>query len=232
MIELQEVSKRLRGQVVLDKVNLKIPDTGVIAILGPSGAGKSVLLKIVAGLIPPDSGRVFYDGAELSYGRFADNREKLGKLGFVFQGGALFDSLNVVENVALPLMERAGLARTEIEKRVGAVLEEVGMGANKWLRVNELSGGMVRLVAIARALVTEPKYVLLDEPTSGLDPILRERVCAIIKRMVTGKERSVVIVTHDLESAKGLTDRLYILKGCRLFAPGDIKKEDYEPADS
>lgn len=232
MIAVERVCKKLRGQVVLDEVSMTVPDKEVVGVLGPSGAGKTVLLKIIAGLLAPDAGRVIYDGQELSYGRFADNQEKLGSIGFVFQGGALFDSLNVADNIALPLRERTGLTGTEVEKRVVAALEEVGMGANKGLQVRELSGGMVRLVAIARALVTEPKYIFFDEPTSGLDPVLRERVGAIIKRMVAGKARSVVIVTHDLESAKSLTDRLYILKGCRLFALDDIKKEDYEPADS
>ncbi len=232
MIAVEGVFKSLRGQVILDNISLEVPDAGIVAVLGPSGAGKTVLLKIIAGIMHPDSGRVIYDGQELRYGRFADNEHTLVKIGFVFQGGALFDSLNVAENVSLPLKERTGLSRIEIEKRVLAVLEQVGMGANRGLYVRELSGGMVRMVAIARALITEPKYIFFDEPTSGLDPLLRERICDIIKSLAGTGNRSAVVVTHDIEVAKRLTDRLYILKGCKLFVAEEIKKEDYEPAGS
>jgi len=232
MIAVEGVFKSLRGQVILDNISLEVPDAGIVAVLGPSGAGKTVLLKIIAGIMHPDSGRVIYDGQELRYGRFADNEHTLAKIGFVFQGGALFDSLNVAENVSLPLKERTGLSRIEIEKRVLAVLEQVGMGANRGLYVRELSGGMVRMVAIARALITEPKYIFFDEPTSGLDPLLRERICDIIKSLAGTGNRSAVVVTHDIEVAKRLTDRLYILKGCKLFVAEEIKKEDYEPAGS
>ncbi|MGQ9707949.1 MAG: ABC transporter ATP-binding protein [bacterium] len=230
MIRVEQVSKRLRGQLILDEVSLEVPEAAVVTVLGPSGAGKTVLLKIVAGIMAPDSGRVFYDGQELTYGRFADNKGRTGKIGFVFQGGALFDWMNVADNIALPLRERTGLSGREIEKRVGEVLKRVGMDRCGELPVRELSGGMMRLVAIARALITEPKYIFFDEPTSGLDPLLRERVCDLIGQLPASGKRSAVVVTHDLEVAKRLADRFYILRGCRLILSEEVKKEDYEPA--
>ncbi len=229
MIRVEQVSKRFSGQVILDNVSIEVPDSGVVVVLGPSGAGKTVLLKIIAGLIPPDSGKVIYDGAALHYGRFADNGAILGKIGFVFQGGALFDWLNVGENVALPLREKTRLNEKEIKNRVAEVLEYVGMKGTKELKVRELSGGMVKLVAIARALVNNPHYIFFDEPTSGLDPVNRERICELIAGLGKRERRSVVVVTHDLKSAESLTDQFYLLRSAKLTRTAEIKKEDYEP---
>lgn len=231
MITVEEVSKQLGGQLVLDRVSMKVPDSTIVVVLGPSGAGKTVLLKVIAGLIPPDSGQVLYDGRALRYGRLADNEPILGRIGFVFQGGALFDWLNVAENVALPLTEKIKLSEKEIKARVERTLEYVGMGgAARLLKVRELSGGMVKLVAIARALVNEPRYLFFDEPTSGLDPANRERVCQLIADVGKKAGRSVVVVTHDLESTRRLTGRFYLLKRNQLVPAVEVKKEDYEPA--
>ncbi len=230
MIVVERVSKRLRGQLVLDGVNMTVPDSAIVVVLGPSGAGKTVLLKIIAGLIPPDSGQVLYDGTPLRYGRVVDNEPILKRIGFVFQTGALFDWLNVAENVALPLTEKTHLSKNEIKERVARSLNDVGMTGAAKLKVRELSGGMVKLVAIARALVNDPSYLFFDEPTSGLDPANRERVCQLITEVSKKGKRSVVVVTHDLESARRLAERFYLLKGNQLVLAVDVKKEDYEPA--
>ncbi|MEO0070784.1 MAG: ATP-binding cassette domain-containing protein [candidate division WOR-3 bacterium] len=227
---MERVSKRLRGQLVLDGVNMTVPDSAIVVVLGPSGAGKTVLLKIIAGLIPPDSGQVLYDGTPLRYGRVVDNEPILKRIGFVFQTGALFDWLNVAENVALPLTEKTHLSKNEIKERVAQSLNDVGMTGAAKLKVRELSGGMVKLVAIARALVNDPSYLFFDEPTSGLDPANRERVCQLITEVSKKGKRSVVVVTHDLESARRLAERFYLLKGNQLVLAVDVKKEDYEPA--
>jgi phospholipid/cholesterol/gamma-HCH transport system ATP-binding protein len=228
MVRVEQLSKKLGGQPVVVDVSMEVPDGCCVCVLGKSGAGKTVLLKLVAGIMPPDSGRVYYDGLMLNYGPFADNRQIVLQTGFVFQGGALFDGMSVGDNVALPLRERDRLPEGEIRKRVQQVLCRVGLPDSSRLGVRELSGGMVRLVAIARALVTEPKYVFLDEPTSGLDPLLRERVLGIIQHLArTG--RSVLLVTHDLEAVRQIADRIYIMKAGRVY-PMDrnVKKEDYE----
>ncbi|MGB9742113.1 MAG: ABC transporter ATP-binding protein [candidate division WOR-3 bacterium] len=218
----------MRGLPVVTDVSMEVPDGCCVCVLGKSGAGKTVLLKMVIGIIAPDAGKVYYDGQMIDYGPFADNRQVVLQTGFVFQGGALFDGMSVGDNVALPLRERGRLSEPEIRERVQRVLSRVGLPDISRLRVRELSGGMVRLVAIARALVTEPKYVFLDEPTSGLDPLLRERVLSIIRDLVrTGG--SVLMVTHDLEAARQIADRIYIIKSGRVYPTDrDVKKEDYE----
>ncbi len=230
MITLEGVTKFYRGEVVLENVCWSIPDHGVSCVLGRSGAGKTVLLKIAAGVVAPDSGEVIFDGRRLRYGRFADNRDLIGHIGFVFQGGALFDSLTVGDNIALPLRERLGLGSKAVARWVAEVLRMVGLEGLAGLRIRELSGGMVRLVAIARALVTQPRYLFLDEPTGGLDPLARERVIEIIGEQVR-QNRAVVIVTHDLDLAQRTQGRIFLLKGGQLkWAEGEIKKEDYESA--
>ncbi len=228
MIKVEGVAKSFRGQKVLDNVNMEVGDSSIVVVLGRSGAGKTVLLKIIAGLVQPDEGQVIYDGSLLRYGRFADNRAVLNKIGFVFQGGALFDWLSVADNIALPLREKTKMRTGEINRRVGEVLELVGMKGIERLRVKELSGGMVKLVAIARALVQKPRYLFLDEPTSGLDPVSRERVCWLIANEGRRDGRNSIVVTHDLESACFFTNRFYILKETQVFQSDDVKKEDYE----
>lgn len=220
MIKLEQVTKRLKNQLILDKVNMEVPFGKRVVVLGPSGAGKTVLLKIMAGLISPDSGRVIYSDQI--------NGSIQGKIGFVFQGGALFDSLTVAENIALPLRERSGLGTKEIREKVNAILSRVGLEGAGNLRIGQLSGGMVRLVAIARALVNDPAYLFFDEPTSGLDPVSRERICQLISEVCAEQGKTAVVVTHDLEVAQKLGEKLYLLKERRLRPAMEIKKEDYE----
>jgi len=228
MIRVHQLSKRLRGEPVLEDVNLEVPDGSCVCILGRSGAGKSVLLKIIVGIIPPDSGQVSYENQRLNFGALADNRQIIMQTGFVFQGGALFDGMTVGDNIALPLRERTHLSEQEVNERVGRVLSRVGLAHSVRLKVRELSGGMVRLVAIARALVTEPKYIFFDEPTTGLDPLLKERVLGIIKDL-SRNGRSVLMVTHDLDFARQIADQIYIMKAGRVYlVDRNVKKEDYE----
>jgi len=229
MIRVEEVSKRFRDKVVLDKVSLDVPDGTTMAILGPSGIGKTVLLKIMAGLLGPDEGRVFHDGRRVHFGRFA---EPTGRLGYVFQGGALFDSLTVAENVALVLEETTRLSRSEIDRRTQDVLRRVGMSGHGCLSPRALSGGMTRLVAIARALVADPHTIFYDEPTTGLDPAVRERICAVIRELREQRSRTQVVVTHDLDAACSLASNTYMLRAGRLVRADNVRKEDYEQAYS
>jgi len=232
MIRVEDVSKRFRRNVVLDGVNLEVPDGATTVILGPSGIGKTVLLKIMAGVLAPDRGRVFHDGKQVHFGRFADNRDLAGALGYVFQGGALFDSLTVAENVALVLEETTRLTRAQIRSRTEEALRRVGMADHAGLYPRALSGGMTRLVAIARALVADPPVLLFDEPTTGLDPAIRERVTIMIRELREQGRRAQVIVTHDLEAAHLLADQTYMLRAGKLVRADNVRKEDYEQAYS
>jgi phospholipid/cholesterol/gamma-HCH transport system ATP-binding protein len=232
MIRVEGVSKRFRDRVVLDHVSFEVPDGSTTVILGPSGIGKTVLLKIMAGLLKPDEGRVFHDGRRIRFGRFADNPELTGGLGYVFQGGALFDSLTVAENVALVLQETTHLSRAEIRKRTDEALRRVSMVEHADLYPRALSGGMTRLVAIARALVADPRCIFFDEPTTGLDPAVRERVYKIMRESRQRGDRALVVVTHDLEAARLLADQTYMLRAGKLVRADNVRKEDYEQAYS
>ncbi len=232
MIRVEGVSKRFRRNVVLDDVSLEVSDGATTVILGPSGIGKTVLLKTMAGLLAPDRGRVFHDGHRIHFGRFADNRELTGGLGYVFQGGALFDSLTVAENVALVLEETTRMSRAEVRSRTEEALRRVGMAEHAGLFPRALSGGMTRLVAIARALVADPRALFFDEPTTGLDPAIRERVTRMIRELSKQGRRLQVIVTHDLEAAHLLADQIYMLRAGKLVRADNVRKEDYEQAYS
>jgi phospholipid/cholesterol/gamma-HCH transport system ATP-binding protein len=229
MIRVEAVSKSFRDKVVLDRVSLDVPDGVTTAILGPSGVGKTVLLKIMAGVLAPDEGRVFHDGRRVHFGRFA---ELSGGLGYVFQGGALFDSLTVTENVALVLEETTHQSRAEVNQRTQDALRRVGMNGHGDLYPRALSGGMMRLVAIARALVADPHTIFYDEPTTGLDPAVRERICAVIGELREQGKRTQVVVTHDLDVARLLADHTFMLRAGRLVRADKVRKEDYEQAYS
>jgi len=232
MIRVEGVSKRFGDHVALDRVSVDIPDGATTVILGPSGTGKTVLLRIMAGLQAPDEGRVLYDGRQIHFGRFAGNAESTGGLGYVFQGGALFDSLTVAENVALALEETTRLPRAEIRSRTDEALRRVGMAENAGLYPRALSGGMMRLVAIARAMVADPHCIFFDEPTTGLDPAVRVRVCDMIRELREQGNRTLVVVTHDLEAARLLADHTFMLRAGKLVQADDVRKEDYEQAYS
>ncbi len=229
MIRVEGVSKRFEDRVVLDDVDLEVGDGKLVVILGPSGIGKTVLLRIMAGLLPADAGTVSYDGRPLRFGAFSDNRPILEQLGYVFQSGALFDSLNVFDNVALPLRENSRLGAKELKSRVRAALDRVGMAQHEALPVSSLSGGMVRLVALARALACSPRYVFYDEPTTGLDPVMRDRILDLVVSLRDNEGQTGIAVTHDLAAAERMADRIYMLKDRRLVVLGGrAGKEHYE----
>jgi phospholipid/cholesterol/gamma-HCH transport system ATP-binding protein len=198
VIRLVGVEKTLDGKKVLDGVNLDIPRQRITAIIGLSGAGKSVMLKHMIGLIRPERGQVLVDGVDIS----RLSREELYKVrrrfGMLFQGGALFDSLTVYENVAFPLREKTELGEGEIRERVLSRLAQVGLEGAQGKFPDELSGGMVRRVAFARAMVTDPEIILFDEPTTGLDPIIRNSILNLICHTYHQHGFTMVMISHDI----------------------------------
>jgi phospholipid/cholesterol/gamma-HCH transport system ATP-binding protein len=228
MIEIRNLSKRFDSLVVLDDVSFRVNDASLVVVLGPSGTGKTVLLKAMLGLLPVDSGEVLFDGREIQTATEKEIYDIRKQVGFVFQGTALFDSMNVADNIALPLCEHTTLSAKEIRKRLCSLLEVVGMAGKANLYPQSLSGGMKRLVAVARALALSPKYLFYDEPTTGLDPIMTDRVVGLIKNLKKSHTSSGIVVTHDLETAKAVGDEIYMLKKGRIKRLKKIEKELYD----
>lgn len=228
MIEIRNLSKRFDSLVVLDDVSFRVNDASLVVILGPSGTGKTVLLKAMLGLLPVDSGEVLFDGRKIQTATEKEIYDIRKQVGFVFQGTALFDSMNIADNIALPLCEHTMLSAKEIRERLCGLLEVVGMAGKANLYPQSLSGGMKRLVAVARALALNPKYLFYDEPTTGLDPIMTDRVVGLIKDLKKSHTSSGIVVTHDLQTAKAVGDEIYMLKKGRISRLKKIEKELYD----
>jgi phospholipid/cholesterol/gamma-HCH transport system ATP-binding protein len=220
MIRFDGVSFSYGSHVVLKEISLSIEAHERVAILGESGGGKTTILKLILGLIKPDSGRIFIDGEEITAMKEEELRKIRMKFSIVFQEGALFDSLNVKENVAFCLREYTRMSEEEIDLRVRTLLRSVGVEEAMDLMPEELSGGMHRRVAIARSLAScEPKMSLYDEPTSGLDPINAENICRVILDL-SKKEGGLLIVTHKVIDALKVANRFLFLKGGEILLDG------------
>lgn len=228
MIEVKNVSKKFDSLVVLDNVSFNVGEARLIVILGPSGTGKTVLLKSMLGIIPVDSGRVIFDGRSILTAKESEIYEIRKNIGFVFQGTALFDSMNVVDNIALPMCEHTSASKHEIAERVVHILKIIGMSGKDRLYPGALSGGMKRLVAVGRALALDPKYLFYDEPTTGLDPIMRDRIVDLIIDLKKKYAKSGIVVTHDLDTAKAVGDEIYMLKKGKISKLEKIRKEVYD----
>jgi phospholipid/cholesterol/gamma-HCH transport system ATP-binding protein len=198
MIQLTNLHKAFGNQKVLDGLGLAIPDGQITAIIGPSGEGKSVLLRHIIGLMQPDEGQIEVDGENIIGIRRSEMNRIREKFGMLFQNAALFDSMNVFENVAFPLQEKTKLSRDEIRTRVLSALEDVGLKNVENKYPDELSGGMKKRVGLARALLLNPKIILFDEPTTGLDPIIKRAIHQLIKDTHDKFGFTAVIVSHEI----------------------------------
>lgn len=211
MIKIENVYKSFDGNQVLKGVSLDIQKGEAIALIGISGCGKSVLLKHVAGLLKPDKGRIIIDGKRLDQVSGRELASVRSRLGFLFQGGALFDSMSVFDNVAFPLKEKTNLSDELIRERVYEELKHVGLSGSEHKFPSQISGGMIKRAAIARALVLDPEIMLFDEPTTGLDPIISY---AILDLIDTCRERvsfTGIIVTHELKKVFRIVNRVIML---------------------
>lgn len=211
VVELQDVQKSFGPKHVLKGVNIAIAQGETFTILGGSGSGKSVTIKLMIGLLRVDSGSVWVEGRDVSALNERDWIELRGRFGMVFQGAALFDSLNVLENVAYPLREHSQFSEDEIRKRVAEKLALVDLEGIEAKLPAELSGGMRKRVAVARAVVMDPQIILYDEPTTGLDPANSRRIGELIASLQERLGVTSVIVTHDLALCFAVSDRVGLL---------------------
>ena len=231
IIKFERVTKSFDGNIVLDNLNLDIFKGETLVVIGRSGCGKSVLLKHMLGLLRPDSGSIYFMGEDIT--KF--NRKKLFQMrmhfGMLFQSAALFDSMTVGENVALPLRKHTDLSDEEIEEIVEEKLRLVGLTDVVDKHPAELSGGMKKRVGLARAVVMNPDVVLYDEPTTGLDPIMADVINELINRLKNELEITSVVVTHDIKSAYKVADRMAMLhEGGIIYeaTPGEVERTDNE----
>jgi len=223
-IRYEDLHKSFGAKVVLDGVTLEIRRGETVVVLGGSGTGKSVLLRHTIGLHRPDSGRVFVDGedvTEFTEEQFMPIRTKVGML---FQAGALFDSMDVYENIAFGLREHTAMSEEEIGAKVRQKLELVELEAVDSLMPSDLSGGMRKRVALARAIAMEPACLLYDEPTTGLDPITASAINQLIRSLQRALGVTSVVVTHDIQSAFTVGDRLAFLDAGRLLFTGTVSE--------
>lgn len=230
MITLNNVHKSFGSQKVLDGVTLNIPDGKITAIIGPSGEGKSVLLKHLIGLLEPDSGTVEIDGENIVNIRRSELNRIREKFGMLFQNVALFDSMNVFENVAFPLEEKTTLSKNEIREKVLSALEDVGLRNIEKKFPDELSGGMKKRVGLARAVVLNPKIILFDEPTTGLDPIIKRAIHQLIKDTHAKFGFTAVIVSHEIPEIFDVAQNVAMLFRGKILQHGtseDLKNSDH-----
>ncbi len=231
VVQLRGVTKRFGPQTVLDGINLDIPEHQTTVIMGLSGAGKSVTLKHMIGLLKPDSGQVFVDGDDITALEGDQIYKVRLKFGFLFQDGALLDSMSVSENVALPLKEHSRLSRTEIRDRVEEVLGQVGLQGMGYKAPSELSGGMRKRAGLARAMVLRPRILLLDEPSSGLDPVMTDVIMALINELQSQYKTTNVVISHDVEATYKIAHRIAMLYKGRIHLEGtaDNLKSSTDP---
>ena len=220
MIELKNVSMSFQDRRILDDVSLQVQRGEILVVIGPSGSGKSTLLRLMIGLLKPDFGQIWVDGREISHLDEDELNRIRRNMGMVFQYSALFDSMTVGENVVFGIRQHTKMPEEEILRVIRRTLRMVGLMGRESAMPSELSGGMKKRVSLARAIALNPKIVLYDEPTSGLDPVMS----ATINRLIMSTRRilgvTAVVVTHDMESAFTIADRIAMLYDEKIIAIG------------
>jgi len=230
-IRMRGVKKRFGANVVLDGVDLDVETGCSIVVIGGSGTGKSVLIKCVLGILEPDAGSIQIDGVEVAGGRTRQARAKRAECGMLFQGGALFDSLRIWENVAFRLLYAEGVGRVDARERAIETLRRVGLNTNVAdLLPAELSGGMQKRVGLARAIASDPAIIFFDEPTTGLDPIMTDVINDLIRRTTADRGVTALTITHDMGSVRAIADTVAMLYQGRIHWQGPVGAID-DPQD-
>ena len=230
MIEIRDLKKSFDENQVLLGVNLVINKGETLVIIGRSGCGKSVLLKHIIGLLKPDEGQIIIEGRDIAKISIKELYKLRAKFGFLFQGAALFDSMDVGDNVGLALQENTRMKPEEIKKVVAEKLELVGLPGTEKMKPSDLSGGMKKRVSLARSLATDPEYILYDEPTTGLDPVMSDAIDDLIKELTMKLKVTSIVVTHDIFSVYEVADKVAMMNDGKIYFYGTpqelIKSED------
>ena len=226
MIEIRHLKKVFGTKEVLKDVNLNIEDEKITYILGLSGQGKSTIIKHIVGLLKPTSGEILVDGLDVAKADLKTLYEIRKKVGFTFQEGALFDSMNILDNVAFPLREHTKMKEKDIKEKVFKTLEMVGLDSKRvaYLYPHELSGGMRKRAATARAIILTPKYILYDEPTSGLDPIISDRITKMIENLTREYKMTSIVISHDLKETFKSADLVAMLYNGYIIECGSVEE--------
>ncbi len=224
MIELQDVTLRYGSREILRNVSLAIEDNKIRAILGPSGVGKSTILKLILGLIKPNSGKILIDGVDITPLKESQLYPIRRKMGIVFQGNALFDSLTISENLGFFLRENLKLSEEETERRVQDQIAFAGLEGYEDSLPENLSGGMKKRVAIGRALIFNPAMILFDEPTAGLDPVSSKKILGLISQLRQKNNLGAVIVTHIIDDVFHVADSVAVLYQGEIIFDDETKK--------
>ncbi|MFB6264939.1 MAG: ABC transporter ATP-binding protein [Bradymonadaceae bacterium] len=231
MIEVRNITKFHGDQRVLDDVSFTVPEETYLGLVGPGGAGKSLMLKIVCGLVEPDSGAVVVDGQhvhDLDVAELADLRMRMGML---FQNYALFDSMTVAENIAFPMRQAGDADESEIERRVGSILDEIGLPRAGSKFPGELSGGMKKRVSFARAVIRRPKLLFYDDPSAGLDPVTASKIFELLETLKREYRTTAITVSHNIDGIRDVSDRVVMLDaGSKRFeGPVDEVADSSDP---
>ena len=226
-IEIKNLRKAFGKKVVLDGVDIEIKQGESLVVIGGSGTGKSVLIKCIQGILTPDEGSIKIDGQDIVQLSRKDAEQSYSKMGMLFQGAALFDSLTVWENVAFGLIENKKMPRKQAKSEAIRVLRQVGLAPDVAdLSPSELSGGMQKRVGLARAIATKPEIIFFDEPTTGLDPIMSDVINDLIIESVKGLGATALTITHDMASARKIADKIAMLYKGKIIWQGTVKEMD------
>ncbi len=229
LVDVKNITFRRGERVIYDDISLSIPKGKITAIMGPSGIGKTTLLRLMGGQIRPESGQILFDGYDipkLSRAELYDVRKRMSML---FQSGALFTEMSVYDNIAFPIREHTQLSEPLIEKIVLMKLEAVGLRGARFLKPSELSGGMARRAALARAIALDPELILYDEPFAGQDPISMGVIVRLIKALNDALGLTSVVVTHDVQEVMSIADYIYIIAERKIIGhgtPEQIRQQD------
>jgi phospholipid/cholesterol/gamma-HCH transport system ATP-binding protein len=230
VLKLEHLAKSFGSLQVLKNINIDVKKGETIVVLGKSGTGKSVILKCIIGLITPDSGNIYAFNENVLKLNYSQMKVLRKKLGFLFQSGALYDSMTVRQNLEFPLDRHPEMKKIDHAKKIKEVLESVGLYEAIDKMPSELSGGMKKRIALARTLVLEPDMILYDEPTTGLDPVTSHEISLLIRKMQKDYEVTTIVVTHDIACARLVADRIVVLKDGEFFMEGTFdelsKSED------